>query len=116
MLEGNSPGDLDVEELRAHNCITEEVPTGTSVETINMRTDAERKRRLQIAADLAHESLTSFVLSAADERAERVIADSRTTTLPADFFDAFFDSMAAEPAPALIDSASRLRRTVRRDG
>ena len=87
-----------------------------SVQTINMRTGAERKRRLQIAADLAYESLTSFVLSAADERAERVIADSRTTTLPADFFDAFFDSMVAEPTPDLIDAASRLRRTVRRDG
>ena len=88
----------------------------TSVETINMRTDAERKRRLQMAADLTHESLTSFVLSAADERAERVIADNRTTTLPADFFDAFFDSMAPEPAAALIDAASRVSRTVRRDG
>jgi uncharacterized protein (DUF1778 family) len=88
----------------------------TSVETINMRTDAARKGRLQMAADLVHENLTSFVLSAADERAERVIADSRTTTLPADFFDAFFDSLAPKPTPALIDAASRLRRTVRRDG
>ena len=74
----------------------------TSVETINMRTDAERKRRLQIAADLAHESLTSFVLSAADERAERVIADSRTTTLPADFFDAFFDSILVMAEDAAV--------------
>ena len=87
-----------------------------SVETINMRTDAERKRRLQTAADLSHQSLTAFVLSAADERAERVIADSSTTPLPADFFDEFFDSLAPEPTPALIDAASRLRRTVRRDG
>jgi uncharacterized protein (DUF1778 family) len=87
-----------------------------SVETINMRTDAQRKSRLQMAADLAHESLTSFVLSAADERAERVIADSRTTTLPADFFDAFFDSIAPEPTQALTDAATRLRSAVRRHG
>lgn len=87
-----------------------------TAETINMRTDAERKRRLQMAADLSHESLTSFVLSAADDRADRVIADSSTTTLPADFFDAFFDSLAPEPPSALIDAAARLRRTVRRDG
>ena len=86
-----------------------------SVETINIRTDAERKRRLQIAAYLSHESLTAFVLSAADERAERVIRDSRTTPLPADFFDEFFDSLAPEPTPALIDAAARLRRTVRPD-
>jgi uncharacterized protein (DUF1778 family) len=79
-----------------------------SVETINMRTDADRKRRLQAAADLTHESLTAFVLSAADERAERVIADGRATSLPADFFD----SLAPEPTPALMDAESRLGRTV----
>jgi uncharacterized protein (DUF1778 family) len=87
-----------------------------TAETINMRTDAERKSRLQIAADLSHESLTAFVLSAADERAQQVIAESRTTPLPGDFFDEFFDSLAPEPTPALADAAARLRRTVRRDG
>lgn len=85
-----------------------------STETINMRTDAERKRRLQIAADLAHETLTSFVLSAADERAERVIAHARTTPLPAEFFDDFFEALAPEPSPVLVDAAERLRQTVRR--
>jgi uncharacterized protein (DUF1778 family) len=85
-----------------------------TAETINMRTDAERKRRLQAAADISHESLTAFVLSAADEKAERVIAEARTTPLPADFFDDFFDSLAPEPTPALADAAARLRRTVSR--
>lgn len=87
-----------------------------SAETINMRTDSERKRRLQTAADLSHESLSAFVLSAADERADRVIADSRATELPADFFDDFFESLAPDPNAALVDAAARLRRTVRRDG
>ena len=86
-----------------------------TAETINMRTDADRKRRLQAAADLSHESLTAFVLSAADERAERVIADARTTPLPADFFDDFFDTLAPEPTPALVDAAARLGLTVNRD-
>lgn len=81
-----------------------------------MRTDAHRKRRLQLAADLTHESLTAFVLSAADERAERVIADNRSTVLPAEFFDAFFDSLAPEPTPVLVTAAVRHRRTVRRAG
>lgn len=85
-----------------------------AAETINMRTDAERKRRLQAAADLSHESLTAFVLSAADEKADRVIADARTTPLPADFFDDFFDSLAPEPTPALVAAAGRLRQTIRR--
>ena len=85
------------------------------IETINMRTETERKRRLQLAADLSHQSLTSFVLTAADEQAARVIEESRSTTLAPDFFDAFFTSLAPEPSPALSDAAARLRRTVRRD-
>lgn len=88
---------------------------GSGAETINMRTDAERKRRLQVAADLSHQSLTAFVLTAADQRAEQVIADNRETSLPADFFDDFFDTLAPEPTPALVDAASRLGRSVRRD-
>lgn len=85
-----------------------------TAETINMRTDAERKRRLQAAADLSHESLTAFVLSAADEKAERVIAAARTTALTAGFFDDFFDALAPEPTADLVSAAARLRQTVRR--
>lgn len=85
-----------------------------STETINMRTDAERKKRLQLAAELSHESLTGFVLSAAEQRAERVIAEARSTTLPGEFFDLFFGALAAEPAPALAEAAARLRHTVSR--
>lgn len=85
-----------------------------AAEAINLRTDAERKRRLQAAADLSHESLTAFVLSAADEKAERVIADARTTPLTAGFFDDFFDALAPEPTAGLVSAAARLRQTVRR--
>jgi uncharacterized protein (DUF1778 family) len=85
-----------------------------TTEHINMRTDAERKRRLQLAAELSHESLTAFVLSAAEERAERIIAEAHATTLPAEFFDVFFDSLAAEPTPALRDAAARLPHVLRR--
>lgn len=83
-------------------------------ETINMRTDSERKRRLQTAADLSHMSLSAFVLSAADERAQQVIDQQSATALPAHFYDDFFDSLAAPPASTLVDAAARLPGTVRR--
>jgi len=103
---------LDVPRGCAHDRIT---GGGTvTTETINMRMDPERKRPLQAAADLSHESLTAFVLSAADEKADRVIADARTTPLPADFSDEFFDSLAPEPTPDLVSAAARLRQTARR--
>jgi uncharacterized protein (DUF1778 family) len=82
--------------------------------TINMRTDPRRKQRLQLAADLAHESLTSFVLTAADDRAERVLSEARTTPLPGGFFDEFFDSLAPEPTPALVSAVRRQHRLVHR--
>lgn len=83
-------------------------------QTINMRTDSERKRRLQTAADLSHMSLSAFVLSAADERAQQVIDQQSATALPAHFYDDFFDSLAAPPASTLVDAAARLPGTVRR--
>ena len=85
-----------------------------AAEAINLRTDAERMRRLQAGADLLRESLTAFVLSAADEKAERVIADARTTPLTAGFFDDFFDALAPESTADLVGAAARLRQTVRR--
>ena len=85
-----------------------------TAETINMRTDSARKRRLQLAADLSHESLTAFVLSAADEKAERIISESRSTPLPAEFFEEFFSALASEPIPAMRAAARRHRRMVRR--
>jgi uncharacterized protein (DUF1778 family) len=53
-------------------------------------------------------------MSAADERAERVIADARATPLPSDFFDEFFGALAPEPTTALVDAAARLGHTVQR--
>ncbi len=46
--------------------------------------------------------------------AERVIADSRSTVLPPEFFDAFFNLLAPEPTPALVSAAAIHRRTIRR--
>jgi len=87
-----------------------------TAETLNMRTDSARKRRLQLAADLSHQSLTAFVLGAADERAEQVIASHQATPLPADFFDDFFDALAPEPTSALVVAAERLPTVVHVDG
>ncbi len=80
--------------------------------TINMRVAAHRKERLERAADLAHQSLSAFVLAAADERANELLARETTTVLDADFFDAFFDGLAPEPVEALRNAASRLSHVV----
>ena len=80
-----------------------------------MRITAERKRKLQAAAELQDVKLTSFVVSAAEEKADRVIAEHSTTTVPADYFEALYKSLdSAEPNPALAALAARPRRVTQR--
>lgn len=68
-----------------------------STERLHFRVRADIEARLRSAAEMEHESLTEFVLSAAEERAESVL--SRQTVLPADFFDAMFDALSEPPHP-----------------
>lgn len=85
-----------------------------AAETINMRTDTARKLKLQAAADLSDRTLTAFILSAADAAADEILADHQGTQMTAQFFDDFFDAVAAAPSPALTDAAQRLPRVIRR--
>jgi uncharacterized protein (DUF1778 family) len=69
----------------------------TSTERLHFRVRSDTEARLRSAAAIEHESLTDFVLSAAEERAEAVLA--RRTTVPAEFFDAMFDALSQPPRP-----------------
>ena len=68
-----------------------------STERLHFRVRSDTQARLRSAADMEHESLTEFVLSAAEERAEAVL--SRRTTVPAEFFDAMFEALSKPPRP-----------------
>lgn len=66
---------------------------------IELRAEPEREQRIRYAASLAHQSVTSFVLNAASERAEEIIAASSITIVPADFFDQLNSALAGPPEP-----------------
>ena len=83
-------------------------------ETLNMRIDAERKRLIQAAATLENESLTSFVLAAAEIRAVEIMDAQRVTEVPTEFFDDFFHSLSNEPTDKLVEAARRHRKIVKR--
>lgn len=68
-----------------------------STERLHFRIRADTQARLRFAAEMEQESLTEFVLSAAEERAESVL--SRRTTVSADFFDAMLDALSEPPHP-----------------
>ena len=75
------------------------------------RVDAETDELIRRAAELTHESVSSFVVRAARAEADRVMARTDATVMPADQFDAVIASLEeAEPAPALARVAARPRR------
>ena len=66
---------------------------------IELRAAPERERRIRYAAELSRQSLSSFVLDAAADRAEEVIASSSATVVPSDFFDELWSALGAAPQP-----------------
>ncbi len=80
---------------------------------IELRTDVEREQRIRYAADLVHESVSAFVLGAAWQRAEQVIAASNATVVPSDWFDRLWDALDEPPvANAALRARSARSRAV----
>jgi uncharacterized protein (DUF1778 family) len=81
---------------------------------IELRAEPEREERIREAARLANQSVSSFVLDAASERAEEVLRAATTTTVPADYFDELHRALGEPPAPnpALQRAARRGRRAL----
>ena len=66
---------------------------------IEVRTDPEHAALLKRAAVLTNQTLTSFVLEAAERRAEQVVAEANTTVVPSAFFDQLLDALERAPEP-----------------
>jgi uncharacterized protein (DUF1778 family) len=64
---------------------------------LEFRADPEGERRIRFAAELSHQSVSTFVLDAAVEKAERVIAASTATSVPSGFFDQLWEALGAAP-------------------
>jgi uncharacterized protein (DUF1778 family) len=82
---------------------------------LELRADPDRMRRIRFAAELSHQSVSTFVLDAAGEKAERVIAASTATSVPSEFFDQFWEALDAPPRPneSLRRRAAEPRRAQR---
>lgn len=70
---------------------------------IEARIEPTRVERIRFASQLVEESMSSFVVQAAIERAERVIAERTCTTVDDDYFDKLVASLdePAKPIPSL---------------
>lgn len=83
----------------------------TKTNRLEARVSPEDRARIEHAAAVSGVSVSAFMVSAAVERAEEVIAESQRTTVPADFFDHLLATLdEPDPAPALAKAARRARR------
>lgn len=76
---------------------------------VNLRIDAEGKRKLERAASYAGSTLSDFVLSNALAAANRTIQEHESVALSKADWDAFFDALVKPPKPS-----RRLERALKR--
>jgi uncharacterized protein (DUF1778 family) len=75
---------------------------------IEMRVTPDQEAVIREAADLAHETVTAFVLATATERAREVLEARRTATLPNEAFDRFYAALD-EPEKVVPELVELLR-------
>ena len=83
---------------------------------LELRADPERERRIRLAAELRHQSMSAFILDDAGETAEQGSAASAEPSVPSEFFDQLWQALDAPPRPneALRRRAARPRRVDQR--
>jgi uncharacterized protein (DUF1778 family) len=83
----------------------------TKTDRIEVRTDTETGDLIRRGAELAHSSTSQFVIDAARDRAETLVARADVTLMPAAQFDALMASLDHPTTmPALRRAAERPRR------
>ena len=85
--------------------------TPAKTHRLDARIDADTDARIQRAAALLHESVSSFVTRAVRVEADRVLGRADVTLMPAEQFDALVESLdTPDEAPGLTRAAARPRR------
>lgn len=83
-------------------------------ERAEVRMSADEKERIEFGAATSGVSTSAFMLSAALERADEVVAEATTTVVPGDYFDSLLAALdRRSPAPGLEAAARRARRSGR---
>jgi len=82
----------------------------TKMERIEARIEHDRAERIRYAANLARSSVSSFVVDAATDRAERVIADHEETPVSGKFFEEILRALD-EPAREITSLKKAARRS-----
>ncbi|MGO9877593.1 MAG: DUF1778 domain-containing protein [Acidimicrobiia bacterium] len=79
-----------------------------------VRVSPEQRAKLESAASLAAISVSGFVVEAAVDRAEALLADQMSTGVPAGYFDQLVNALdRPDRAPTLTKAAKRVARRPR---
>ncbi|MFD5825167.1 DUF1778 domain-containing protein [Lentzea sp. NPDC060358] len=82
---------------------------------LEVRLDQKAKARVERAAELSKQSTSSFVVEAATEAADKVLARADVTIMPAEQFDELMAALdTADEAPNLAKLNSGYRGYVRK--
>jgi uncharacterized protein (DUF1778 family) len=84
---------------------------GTRTERIEARIDPASAVRIRHASELTHTSLSGFMVAAASEKAESVIAEHAYTLVPNEYFDRLLAALdgPVEAMPKIETAAARQR-------
>jgi uncharacterized protein (DUF1778 family) len=86
----------------------------TTAGRLNFRIAPDAEQRLRVAAEADHQTLTDFVLGAAEARAEEILATR--TVVDSDYFDRLLSALGESPTPIpkLVSAARRRRQFTQR--
>jgi len=80
-------------------------------ERMEARVSPDERARIEQAAAMRGVSVSAFLVMAAVEQADEIIADATTSTVPADYFDALLAALdAPDAAPGLAKAVSKAHR------
>jgi uncharacterized protein (DUF1778 family) len=86
-------------------------PVAAKAERLETRLTSVQRRQIEQAAALAGESVSSFVVLAALDRADILVREESSTVVPAAYFDRLVASLdTPEEAPGLARAAAAARR------
>lgn len=83
----------------------------TKTHRVEARLSPDERKRIDQAAALEGQSVSSFIVAAAAEKADMVITARTTTMVPSEYFERLLSAIDdADPAPRLAKAAKRTRQ------
>lgn len=104
--------DDDPDPVQLSGELGREVAVAVRTDRVEARVSPDQRERIERAAAFSGESMSAFMVVAAVQRADDVIAEQSATVVPGDYFDQLLAALdePAEKALRLAAAAKKARR------